>query len=147
MDDDFFLNKALEVAQAALPLEEVPVGCVVVRNNEIICSFHNMTNANNNPLAHAEFLCTEKLVEMGDSLKNLTYYITIEPCAMCHGVLERVGANVVFGYYNEIFGANKILKKFSGKCLNNEKCIEILKKFYETPNKNTENLKSFKPNC
>lgn len=130
-----FLNIALEEAQKALSIDEVPVGCVVVKDSEVVCSSHNLTNTLSDPLAHAEYLCIKKLIENKENLENLTFYITLEPCAMCAGILERLNANVVFGYHNEIFGAKKILNKSYGKCLEDERCVEILRKFYETPNK------------
>ncbi|KAM0681727.1 hypothetical protein GINT2_000241 [Glugoides intestinalis] len=131
-----FLDLALEQAHKALSIDEVPVGCVVVQGLEIVSSEHNLTNTLSDPLAHAEYLCIKKLVEKNESLENLYFYITLEPCAMCAGILERINANVVFGYHNEIFGAKKILNRSSGKCLEDERCVEILRKFYETPNKN-----------
>lgn len=138
--DLYFFNFAMDVAREALALDEVPVGCVVAHNSEIICKSHNMTNKLKDPLAHAEYLCVQSLVESKHSLLDLTFYITLEPCAMCAGVLERIGANVVYGYHNDIFGAKKILNKDTGKCINEEAAIDLLKEFYKTPNKNTENL-------
>lgn len=127
----------MDVAREALPIDEVPVGCVVVNKNlEIVCRSHNLTNKLKDPLAHAEYLCVQYLIDRNMPLDGLSFYITIEPCAMCAGVLERINANVVFGFYNEIFGSKKILNKNIGKCLENPQAIEILKEFYKTPNKN-----------
>lgn len=136
--DKYFLEMALEVAKKALPIDEVPVGCVVVNSeNEVICSYHNLTNTLKDPLAHAEYLCIQSLINTNMLEPNLTFYITIEPCAMCAGVLERINVRVVFGYHNDIFGSQKILNKKIGECLDYPEAIEILKEFYKTPNKNT----------
>lgn len=135
--DLYFFKCAMEVARKALPIDEVPVGCVVVRNSRIIASSHNMTNQLKDPLAHAEFLCTQLLIDRKEDLSDLTFYITLEPCAMCAGILERVGARVVFGYHNDIFGSRKILNKNIGECLVIEEAIDLLKEFYKTPNTRT----------
>lgn len=137
----FFMDLALEQAKMALEADEVPVGCVVAQNGSIICRSHNLANALSDPLAHAEYLSVRSLVESGKDLSNLVFYITIEPCAMCAGVLERIGAKAVYGYENSIFGATRLLGKRPGVCLHDERCIDILKKFYTTENKSTTHLK------
>jgi tRNA-specific adenosine deaminase 2 len=145
-EDLHFFNLAMEVAREALPLDEVPVGCVVVRKvnskSTIVCKSHNWTNKLKDPLAHAEYLCVKSLVEKQISLENLTFYITLEPCAMCVGVLERIGCRIMFGFHNDLFGSRKILNKDVGKCLNIEAAIDLLKDFYKTPNDRTSHMKS-----
>lgn len=140
-----FMNMAFKEAEEALKEEEVPVGCVIVKDGVCVAKAHNMTNALSDPLAHAELICIKMLVskEMdandeddtmrGDST-NLKFYVTIEPCAMCAGVIERLGAQVVFGEYNEIFGSRKILGKKCGKRIGDKRGVKIFKRFYETPN-------------
>lgn len=157
MDENrVFMDLALEEAEKALKLDEVPVGCVVTRglsskyrqtgvqaeDSGAIVASHNLTNALSDPLAHAEYLCVKTLIENKTPLDNLTFYVTLEPCAMCAGVLERINAKVVFGYHNDIFGTRKILDKSCGTCMNDERCVELLKRFYKTPNKNTASVKS-----
>lgn len=149
-EDKKFMKMALEEAQKALEANEVPVGCVVVHFHnsgqpEIVAHSHNMTNTLSDPLAHAEYLCIRRFVDEGlfnennpNGLigSNLTFYITLEPCAMCVEVLERINAQVVFGYYNEIFGTKKILNKEYGRCMWDKRGIEMLVEFYSTPNSN-----------
>lgn len=142
---NFFMDLALEQAEMALEIDEVPVGCVVVQDNSVVCRSHNLTNALSDPLAHAEYRCAKALVESGNNLSNLVFYITIEPCAMCAGVLERIGARTVYGYENSIFGATNLLGKKPGVCLHDERCIDILRRFYATENKNTAHLRNSSP--
>lgn len=130
----YFLNLAIEEAEKALLCNEVPVGCIVVKNEQILYKSHNYTNFLSDPLAHAEFLCVEYLLKNNYNLDDLIFYITIEPCVMCHGVLERINAKVFYGYENEIFGTKKILNKSAGILIKNEKCVDLLKKFYESDN-------------
>ncbi|ELA41946.1 uncharacterized protein VICG_00963 [Vittaforma corneae ATCC 50505] len=153
--DKVFMNLALKEAEEALKIDEVPVGCVVIRDlnsaceqihvqageSRVIVKSHNLTNTLSDPLAHAEYLCVKMLIESKMPLDDLVFYITLEPCAMCIGVLEKINAKVIFGYHNDIFGARKILNKNCGKCVNDKRCVEILKKFYETPNKSTDHLR------
>ncbi len=80
-----YMIEALDMAQKAAKLDEVPVGAVVVYNNEIISKAHNLTESEINPTSHAEILAiihaanklnTNKLVECD-------LYVTLEPCPMC----------------------------------------------------------------
>lgn len=138
----FFMDLAMEQAEMALEEEEVPVGCIVTQNDSVVWRAHNLANTLRDPLAHAEYLCVRGLVESGKDLSNLVFYITLEPCAMCAGVLERICAKAVYGYENEIFGATRLLGRSPGVCLHDKRCIDILRRFYVTENRNTAHLRS-----
>lgn len=98
---------ALEQARLAASKDEVPIGAVVMRGEEIIAEAHNETVARQNPTYHAEFLAIERALEAleTDRLPDCTLYVTIEPCAQCAGaiVLAKVG-RLVFGAYDEKAG-------------------------------------------
>ena len=98
---------ALEQARLAASKDEVPIGAVVMRGDEIVASAHNETVARNNPTRHAEFLAIERALEALETnrLTDCTLYVTIEPCAQCAGaiVLAKVG-KLVFGAYDEKAG-------------------------------------------
>lgn len=84
-DDEYFMHEALAQAQLAFDCDEVPVGAVLVKDNQIIARAHNQPIKNNDPTAHAEILV---LREAASGLKNYrlidtTLYVTLEPCAMC----------------------------------------------------------------
>ena len=84
-DDEYFMQEALAQAQLAFDCDEVPVGAVLVKDNQIIARAHNQSITNNDPTAHAEILA---LREAASVLKNYrlidtTLYVTLEPCAMC----------------------------------------------------------------
>ena len=81
--DAFFMQKALEQANLAYEKDEVPVGAILVKNNEVLSVAHNLSITKNDPSAHAEILC---LKEAGKVLNNYrligtTMYVTLEPCA------------------------------------------------------------------
>ena len=94
---------ALDQARRAASLDEVPIGAVVMRGDEIVAVAHNETIARRNPTYHAEFLAIERALEAleTDRLPNCTLYVTLEPCAQCAGaiVLAKVG-QLVFGAYD-----------------------------------------------
>lgn len=98
---------ALEQARRAASQDEVPIGAVVMRGDEIVAEAHNETIARRNPTYHAEFLAIERALEAleTDRLTDCTLYVTIEPCAQCAGaiVLAKVG-KLVFGAYDEKAG-------------------------------------------
>lgn len=101
------MGAALEQARLAASKDEVPIGAVVMRGDEIVASAHNETVARRNPTYHAEFLAIERALEAleTDRLTDCTLYVTIEPCALCAGaiVLAKVG-KLVFGAYDEKAG-------------------------------------------
>jgi len=94
------MARALELAREAQSLDEVPVGAVVVRDDEILAEGFNRTITDSDPSAHAEMVAIrEAASRRGDwRLTDATLYVTLEPCAMCAGavVLARI-PRVVFG--------------------------------------------------
>ena len=101
------MEAALAQARLAASKDEVPIGAVVMRGDEIIAEAHNETVARQNPMYHAEFLAIERALEVLDTnrLTDCTLYVTLEPCAQCAGaiVLAKVG-KLVFGAYDEKAG-------------------------------------------
>jgi tRNA(adenine34) deaminase len=135
---------ALAQARLAASQDEVPIGAVVMRGDEIVAEAHNETVARRNPTYHAEFLAIERALEVleTDRLTDCTLYVTIEPCAQCAGaiVLAKVG-KLVFGAYDEKAGMcgslgdlvrhprlNHRVEVISG--VEAEKCAELIKEFF-----------------
>ena len=85
--DDYFMNKALDEAKKARYLDEVPVGAVVVCDNQIIARSHNFTERLNDVTAHAEMQVFTAAADYlgGKYLNECTLYVTLEPCVMCAG--------------------------------------------------------------
>ena len=101
------MRAALEQARLAATKDEVPIGAVVMRGDEIVAEAHNETVARRNPTYHAEFLVIERALEAleTDRLTDCTLYVTIEPCAQCAGaiVLAKI-KTLVFGAFDEKAG-------------------------------------------
>ncbi|MGC0372038.1 MAG: hypothetical protein DGJ47_000743 [Rickettsiaceae bacterium] len=80
-----YMRLALKQAEKAYDHKEVPVGCVIVQNDNVISQAHNLVQTHRNPTFHAEMLAINKACEFLDS-KNLAdcdLYVTLEPCTMC----------------------------------------------------------------
>jgi tRNA(adenine34) deaminase len=85
--DEYFMKQALVEAQNAFDQDEVPVGAVVVCNNQIVARAHNFTERLNDVTAHAEMQSFTSAADYlgGKYLKDCTLYVTLEPCVMCAG--------------------------------------------------------------
>lgn len=88
-DDGYFMRKALDEAQNAYEKGEIPVGAVVVIDQQIIARSHNLTELLNDVTAHAEMQAITSAANFlgGKYLKGCTMYVTLEPCQMCAGAL------------------------------------------------------------
>lgn len=88
-NDEYFMKQAYAEAMKAYELGEVPVGAVVVVNQQIIARAHNLTERLTDVTAHAEIQAITAAAEYlgGKYLKGCTLYVTLEPCVMCAGAL------------------------------------------------------------
>jgi tRNA(adenine34) deaminase len=89
VDDRRFMNLALAQAAMAAEMGEVPVGAAVVHDGEVISQAHNRRELDADPTAHAELIAMrEAAKKIGDwRLEDCTVYVTLEPCAMCAGLM------------------------------------------------------------
>ena len=81
-NDEYFMSLAIEQARLAEELDEAPIGCVIVRDGEVIASAHNMRENNKCATHHAEVLAIEQACRTlgGWRLPGTTLYVTMEPC-------------------------------------------------------------------
>ena len=89
MNDDYFMEIALGLAEEAAEQGEIPVGAVVVCRNRIIAKARNQTEQLNDVTAHAELMAITSAAHYlgGKYLTDCTLYVTLEPCVMCAGAL------------------------------------------------------------
>ncbi len=107
--DEFWMRKAIEAAETARDLEEIPIGaCLIDVNGELLAAAGNRTITSSDPTAHAEILVLREAgAKIGNyRLTETTLYTTIEPCAMCAGALVNARIErLVFGAHDIRFGA------------------------------------------
>jgi tRNA(adenine34) deaminase len=112
--DEYFMKQALNEAQKAFDMGEIPVGAVVVCQNRIVARAHNLTETLNDVTAHAEMQAITAAANMlgGKYLNECTLYVTLEPCIMCAGALgwSQIG-RIVYGATDEKRGFQKFARK------------------------------------
>ena len=114
LNHEYFMQQALKEAQLAFDADEVPVGAVVVMNNQIIARAYNQVELLNDSTAHAEILAlTSAYSSLGAKyLPEATLYVTVEPCLMCAGALywNKIG-HIVFGASDEKNSYRRVTEK------------------------------------
>lgn len=103
-----YMNLAIQQAQKAAEKGEVPIGAVIVKDDKVIASAHNLCEQLHDPTAHAEILAIKKAAEeLGDfRLNGAELYVTLEPCPMCAGAIINARlSEVVFGAADPVKGA------------------------------------------
>lgn len=101
--EEKYMRAAIKQAKKAYALEEVPIGCVIVREDKIIARGYNRRNTDKNAIAHAEIAAIRKASKKtGDwRLEDCTMYVTLEPCQMCAGaIVQSRMKKVVIGSMN-----------------------------------------------
>jgi tRNA(adenine34) deaminase len=142
--DERWMREALDAARACLAHDDVPIGCAIVRDGELVALAGNERELRNDPTAHAEVLALRAAAERIGTwrLDGHTLYVTLEPCAMCAGaiVLARVG-RVVIGTMDPKAGfAGSLGNLVQDPRLNHrvelssgvlaEECAEVLRAFF-----------------
>ncbi|HFI0112667.1 TPA: tRNA adenosine(34) deaminase TadA [Streptococcus suis] len=107
-EKEYFMKQALAEAEKSLEKDEIPIGCVIVKDGKIIGRGHNAREELNQAIMHAEVMAIQEAnrAEGNWRLLDTTLFVTIEPCVMCSGAigLARI-PQVVYGAANQKFGA------------------------------------------
>ncbi len=142
--DERFMREALRQAKKAAKLQEVPIGCVLVKDGEIVARGYNRRNTDKTTLAHAEVAVIRKASKtFGDwRLEDCTLYVTLEPCPMCAGAIVQARIpRVVAGCMNPKAGcAGSVLNILNTPGLNHkvmfkkgvleQECTELVQSFF-----------------
>lgn len=143
-NDEYFMKQALQEAYKAFDKDEVPVGAVIVANNQIIARAHNFTEHLHDVTAHAEMQAITAAAEFlgGKYLTGCTLYVTIEPCVMCAGALYWSQIEkVVFGARDEKRGAGRFKNElYHPKTLvingvMEKECSSVIQEFFQQKRK------------
>lgn len=158
--DIYYMNEALKEAKKAYEIDEVPVGCVIVKDGEIIARGHNKVENHKKAISHAEILAIEKASELiGDwRLNGCTVYATLEPCPMCAGALVRSRVDrLVIGIQDSKRGcAGSVYNLLEDSRFNHtlevtrdvlaDEAHDLLKKFFENKRNRTKQLRKGEAN-
>lgn len=138
LDDRYFMQKALQEAEAAYEKGEVPIGAVITVNDRIIARAHNLTEQLHDVTAHAEMQAITAAANFlgGKYLHNCILYVTLEPCQMCAGALywSQI-SRVVFAAYDSQRGFSSMGGKIHPKTelkggVLEEEASDLLKRFF-----------------
>ncbi|XP_053146400.1 tRNA-specific adenosine deaminase 2 isoform X2 [Hemicordylus capensis] len=163
MNEAEAITGAFKMAKEALENGEVPVGCLMVYNNEIIGKGKNEVNETKNATRHAEMVAIDQVIDwchrhkkdLKEVFAHTVLYVTVEPCIMCAAALRMMKIQlVVYGCQNERFGGCGSVLNISSATLmdtgepfqciagyRSEEAVEMLKTFYRQENPNAPKSK------
>jgi tRNA(adenine34) deaminase len=123
-----WMQLALEQARCAFDVEEVPVGAVVVHNDQVIGEGYNQRETLHDPTAHAEMIAITQAAQALGSwrLLDCTLYVTLEPCPMCAGAIVQARLpRVIFGTLDPKAGACQTLYRITDDARLNHRCAVL----------------------
>ena len=133
MNDDYFMNEAIEEGKKSFLEGGIPIGAVLVKDNEIIGRGHNKLIQNNSAILHGEMDAIENAGRLkGKDYEKATLYTTLSPCPMCSGAVILYNIpKVVIGENKTLLGGEQLLKNNGVEVavLNNSKCRELLEEY------------------
>lgn len=149
--EEEFMEKAFSYAHEALDLKEVPVGCIFVFKSNIIAQGRNTVNETRNATRHAEINCIDQIVAycksnslaVKDVFRNVSVYVTVEPCIMClNALFDLEVKSIVFGCKNDRFGGQTVFDVASVRNIKTivkgghraDEAMALLKEFYKGVN-------------
>ena len=144
--DEHYMRLALQQARRALALGEVPIGCVIVKDGQVIARGYNRRNTDHNTLSHAELNAIRKASRKLQDwrLEGCTIYITLEPCQMCSGAIvqSRIDRCVVGAMNPKAGCAGSVLNILQDERFNHqvevttgvlgEECSRLLSDFFRS---------------
>ena len=145
MNDEQFMQEAIEEAKKARERREVPIGAVIVHDGKIIARGYNVRETTQTTLSHAELVAMKRANEVIGSwrLEDCTLYVTLEPCPMCAGaIVQSRMKRVMFGAFDPKAGAcGSIMNLLDDNRLNHQveytsgvlekTCSQLLKNFFK----------------
>lgn len=145
MNDNVYMQLAIEQAENALRMNEVPIGAVIVYKDEVIATGYNIREQSQATLSHAELIAIHQANQNVGSwrLEDCTLYVTLEPCPMCAGaIVQSRIKRVVYGAYDPKAGcAGTLMNLLDDERFNHrvevtagvleQECSELLKDFFK----------------
>ena len=139
MNDELYMDIALQEAKKAYKKEEIPVGAVIVKNGKVISKAYNRKNKSNRVKDHAEIIAIDKANRKLRNwrLEDCEIYITLEPCPMCASAIEQARIKrIITGAVNKNKETRQIseailIERESKKEVLEEKCSNLLNEFFK----------------
>ncbi|MDO4467424.1 MAG: tRNA adenosine(34) deaminase TadA [Bacillota bacterium] len=155
MNEEKWMCKAIKQAEKALQLDEVPIGCVIVKDGKVIASGYNKREKNQISLDHAEIIAIRKACKKLGTwrLEDCELYVTLEPCPMCAGaIIQSRIPKVIYGASDPKGGSvYSVVNLFEIKEYNHhpeykkgvlqEECAQLLKDFFKEKRKRNKEMK------
>ena len=151
LDKEKYMRLALKEAETAALEDEVPIGCVIVKDNKVISKGHNLRETTHDVTSHAEIVALRKAnKKLKDwQLVDCDLYVTIEPCIMCMGaIVQSHIKNVYYGSEDPKGGAVTSINILESNKLNHypnveggilkDECSQIIKKYFANKRKNNK---------
>ena len=146
MGDAAWMAEALVEAEAAAREGEIPVGCVIVRDGQLVARGHNLREQTGDPTAHAEVVAIRRAAQaLGCwKLTGCTMYVTLEPCPMCAGAISQARiSRLIYGASDPAYGcAGSVYRipedpAFNHFCLSDggvleAECRSLLENFFQS---------------
>lgn len=139
MDDNYYMKLALKEAQKAEAADEIPIGAVIVCNDQVVAKAHNLTESLTDVTAHAEMQAITAASSLlgGKYLNQCTLYVTVEPCVMCAGAIAwaQLG-RLVYGASDEkrgytVFAPHALHPKTAVTSgILEEECATLMRQFF-----------------
>lgn len=144
--DHYYMGLAIEEAQKAAAKGEVPIGAVIVHEDQVIARAHNLRETTQNAVTHAELLAIQEACQKLGSwrLENTKLYVTLEPCPMCAGaILQSRIPRIIYGARDVKAGSVDSLyrllndDRFNHQCdvtesVMADECGQLLSQFFRT---------------
>ncbi len=150
-NNEKYMRMALKEAQKAFDKNEVPVGCIIVKDDQIIARAHNLRQTKKSVLGHAEIIAIEKASKKLNSwiLEDCIMYVTLEPCPMCAGtIIQSRMKKIVYAAKEPKFGAcGSVINLFETKFNHQvevesnvlqEESAKLLKNFFQILRQNKQ---------
>lgn len=149
--DEIYMKEALLEAQKAYDIKEVPIGAIVVKDDQIIARAYNLRETSRDATTHAEMIAIRKACKQlgGWRLSGCTLYVTIEPCPMCAGAIvnSRIDRLVIGSMDVKAGACGSVMNIVDNEKLNHrvevetgilkDECSDMMKKFFgELRNRN-----------
>ena len=132
MEENIIINELNKLMDKAIKKNEVPVACIITKNNKILAKAYNKTNKTNNILDHAEIIAIKKASKKIKNwrLNDCIMYISLEPCSMCKEIIKKSRISNIIYYSKQNNNKTELDPEY--KYIGNSKISNKLKKFFKS---------------